>query len=141
MRRIIYHSTASPDMDRAALFRLVYQARLVNERCGLSGFLIYADQQFLQVLEGPSWKLVATFESIRRDVRHSDVTVIDERSIREPLFRSWRMRCFDKGGAGAALDAMTAEARGELPKVIEDAVAAFFGCDRARANLLRMHPA
>jgi hypothetical protein len=140
MRRIIYHSIASPEMDRAALFRLVYQARMANEQRGLSGFLIFADQRFLQVLEGPTWKLVATFEAIRRDVRHRDVTVVDERSIPEPLFSAWRMRCFDEGGAGAALDAMTAEAAGALPKVIEDAVAAFFGCDRARAHLLRAHP-
>lgn len=141
MRRIIYQSTASPEMDRAALFRLVYQARLANERRGLSGFLIFADQHFLQVVEGPTWKLVATFEAIRRDVRHNDVTIIDERSITAPLFRAWRMRCFDEGGAAAALAAMTAEAGVALPKVVEDAVQAFFGCDRAQANLVPVQPA
>jgi hypothetical protein len=140
MRRIIYQSVAAPELDRAALFRLVYQARVANEQRGLSGFLIFADQRFLQVLEGPTWKLVATFEAIRRDVRHYDVTVIDERTVEAPLSGSWRMRCFDEGGAGAALDAIVAEAGGPVPRVVEDAVAAFFGCDRARANLLRMHP-
>lgn len=140
MRRIIYQSLASPDMDRAALFRLVYHARQANEAKGLSGFLIHADHRFLQVLEGPTWKLVATFEAIRRDVRHSDVTVLDERSVREAIFASWRMRCFNEGGVGAVLDAIAAEATGPVPKVVEQAVAAFFGCDRARANLLRLHP-
>jgi hypothetical protein len=140
MRRIIYQSVAAPGMDRAALFRLVYHARVANEARGLSGFLIHADQRFLQVLEDPTWKLVATFEAIRRDVRHSDVMVLDERSVRERIFASWKMRCFNSGKVGAVLDAIGAEATGPVPKVVEDAVAAFFGCDRARANLMRVHP-
>lgn len=52
MRRIIYHSMATPGMDRAELFRLVYHARVANEQRGLSGFLLFADERFLQVLEG-----------------------------------------------------------------------------------------
>lgn len=140
MRRIIYQSMASPDMDRAELFRLVYHARIANEQRGLSGFLLFADQRFLQVIEGETWKLMATFGKIRQDVRHSAVTVIDERSVVAPVFAKWRMRCFDEGGAGAALDAIAGEATGPVPRVIEDAVAAFFGCDRARANLQRLHP-
>lgn len=140
MRRIIYQSVALPDMDRAALFRLVYHARIANEVRGLSAFLIHADHRFLQALEGPTWKLIATFEAIRRDVRHRDVTVIDERSIAAPLFGTWRMRCFNEGGVGAVLDVITAGANGPVPKVVEEAVAAFFGCDRARANLMRLHP-
>ena len=140
MRRIIYQSMASPDMDRAELFRLVYHARIANEQRGLSGFLLFADQRFLQVIEGETWKLMATFGKIRQDVRHSAVTVIDERSVAAPVFAKWRMRCFDEGGAGAALDAIAGEASGPVPRVIEDAVAAFFGCDRARANLQRLHP-
>lgn len=140
MRRIIYQSVASPDMDRAALFRLVYHARIANEQRGLSGFLLFADQRFLQVIEGETWKLMATFGKIRQDVRHSAVTVIDERSVTAPVFAKWRMRCFDEGGAGAALDAIAGEVSGPVPRVVEDAVAAFFGCDRARANLQRLHP-
>ena len=140
MRRIIYQSVASPDMDRAELFRLVYHARVANEERGLSGFLLFADQRFLQVIEGETWKLMATFGKIRRDVRHHGVTVIDERSVSAPIFGKWRMRCFDEGGVGAALDAIAAEATGPVPRVVENAVAAFFGCDRAQANLQRLHP-
>lgn len=139
MRRIIYHSMATPGMDRAELFRLVYHARVANEQRGLSGFLLFADERFLQVLEGETWKLFATFEKIRGDLRHRGVTIIDERSIPVPVFGKWRMRCFDEGGAGAALDAIAAEAQGPVPRVVDEAVAAFFGCDRAQANLQRLH--
>lgn len=131
MRRIIYQSIASPAMDRAELFRLVYHARVANEQRGLSGFLLFADQRFLQVLEGDTWKLFATFDKIRADMRHTQVTMIDERSIAGPLFPNWRMRCFDEGGLTEALAAIDGEIDGPLPKVIEKAVCAFFGCNHA----------
>ena len=66
MRRLIYRSTASPGLDRVEMFRLVYQARVSNEARGLSGFLIQIEDRIFQVLEGKTWKLVATFENILR---------------------------------------------------------------------------
>jgi hypothetical protein len=47
MRRIIYQSVVSPDLDRMELFRLLYQARAANERRGLSELLLRSDQRFL----------------------------------------------------------------------------------------------
>lgn len=138
MRRIIYQSVAGPDMDRAALFRLVYHARVANEARGLSGFLLFADGRFLQVLEGDTWKLCATFARIRQDVRHSSVEVIDERSVLAPAFAKWRMRCFDEDAVDAALEAIAVETGGMIPKPVEQAVLAFFGCETARADLVTM---
>lgn len=139
MRRIIYQSIAAPDLDKAALFRLLYQARAANERTGMSGILFQADRRLLQVLEGPTWKLVALFETIRRDVRHSQVEVLDERSIDEATFGNWRMRYFDDRDIVKAINVITAEAGGAVPKPVEDAMLRFFGCDRAWANQLRLH--
>ncbi len=61
MRRIIYKSIASPELDRGELFRLVYHARVANEAKGLSGVLLQSERRLLQVLEGPTWKLFAVF--------------------------------------------------------------------------------
>ncbi|WP_379922983.1 BLUF domain-containing protein [Erythrobacter sp. R86502] len=138
MRRIIYQSTASANIDRAELFRLVYHARVANERSGLNGFLIYANNRFLQALEGETWKLVSTFDKIRRDLRHHHVDIIDERSITVPLFDVWRMRCFDADSGPAALASISKEAAHPVPKTVEDAVLAFFGCERALANQKRI---
>ena len=141
MRRIIYRSTMSPELDRAELFRLVYHARVANERRELSGFLLRRDQRFLQVLEGPTWKLCAAFAVIRRDVRHGGVEVIDERSIPERVFANWPMRYFDGTDIAKALNAISAEAHGAVPRVVDEAVLAFYGCDHVRANQLLLHPA
>ena len=139
MRRIIYQSVVSPDLDRMELFRLLYQARAANERRGLSGLLLRSDQRFLQVLEGPTWKLCAAFQTIRRDVRHSHVEVLDERSVPERIFGNWPMRYFDDSDIAKVLNTISAEAHGAVAKVVDEAVLAFFGCYQARANQLRMH--
>ena len=129
MRRIIYRSLASPGVDRVETFRLVYQSRVANEARGIGGFLIHIDDRFLQVLEGETWKLCATFAAIRSDHRHHAVEVIDERSIDHPAFAVWRMRYFDARNIPRML-AQIAEAAGHnIPRPVQDALSDFLGHD------------
>ncbi|WP_073974499.1 BLUF domain-containing protein [Erythrobacter donghaensis] len=122
MRRIIYRSIAAPGLDRVEMFRLVYHARVSNEANGLSGVLLQAGAHLLQILEGPTWKLFATFETIRRDPRHTGVEVMFERSIPEATFPHWPMRYFDDNRIGKTLALMHAEAGERLCPAIEEAV-------------------
>jgi hypothetical protein len=126
MRRIIYTSIAAPDLDRAAMFHLLHQARSANQARGLTGVLLRADRRLLQVLEGPTWKLLAVFESIRRDVRHSNVAVIEERSIAEPTFPGWPMRYFDDRKIGDARAFFEARGEGAVSAEVEEVVRDFF---------------
>lgn len=126
MRRIIYRSTAAPGLDKAEMFRLVFHARESNVAKGLSGVLLQAEAHLLQILEGPTWKLFATFDLIRKDPRHTDVEVLSERSIPGPTFPHWPMRYFDDHHIGKALAQMHEEAGERLCPAIEHAVADFF---------------
>ena len=126
MRRIIYRSLASPDLDRAEMFRLLYHARVANEGRGMTGVLMRADHHMLQLLEEPTWKLVATFEKIRRDPRHTHVEVIDERMIPQATYPACPMRYFDNNHIGDALRFLSDETDGAVPRPIEDAVRKFF---------------
>jgi hypothetical protein len=132
MRRIIYRSLAAPGIDRAETFRLVFQARVANEARGLSGFLVHIDDRFFQVLEGRTWKLVAAFETIRRDGRHTNVEVIDERSIPEASFASWRMRYFDGRDIPRMMAQIREVAGGHLPRVVQDSLIDFLGPELLR---------
>lgn len=127
VRRIIYRSFASPGLDKAEMFRLVYMARVANEARGLSGFLIQIEDRILQVLEGRTWKLVAAFENIRRDPRHRAVEVIDERSIAAASFPAWRMRYFDCRNIPRMLSQITEAAGGNVPMAVQDAILEFLG--------------
>jgi hypothetical protein len=126
VRRIIYTSIAAPDLDRAAMFHLLHQARGANQARGLTGVLLRADRRLLQVLEGPTWKLLAVFERIRRDVRHSNVAVIEERSITEPIFPGWPMRYFDDRKIGNAMAFFDARGEGTVSAEVEEVVRDFF---------------
>jgi hypothetical protein len=123
------------------MFRLVYQARVSNEAHGLCGFLVHVDDRILQMLEGPTWKLVATFENIRRDPRHRRVEVIDERSITDAAFACWRMRYFDGRNVPRMLAQMTEAAAGGVPRTVQDAVVDFLGPDLIRPVLGEAAPA
>lgn len=140
MRRIIYRSTAAPELDRAEMFRLVYHARVSNEAKGLSGVLLQAEEHLLQILEGETWKLFATFETIRRDIRHEGIEVLFERSITEPTFPHWPMRYFDDHHIGKALAQMHEEAGDRLCPSLEDAVRDFFVSSFAAHETLKPLP-
>ncbi len=137
MRRIIYRSTAAPELDRVEMFRLVFHARVANEAKGLSGLLLQAEKHLLQILEGPTWKLNATFATIRLDVRHMGVEVLDERAIPEPTFPHWAMRYFDDHHIGKALALMHEEAGDRLGPEIEEAVRDFFVASFAAHETVR----
>lgn len=126
MRRIIYTSIAAPDLDRAAMFHLLHQARVANQARGLTGVLLRADRRLLQVLEGPTWKLLAVFKTIRRDVRHSNVAVIEERSIAEPTLPGWPMRYFDDRKIRNAMAFFEARGEGTVSAAVEEVVRDFF---------------
>lgn len=140
MRRIIYSSTAAPGLDRGEMFRLVYHARVANEAKGLSGVLLQAEEHLLQIIEGPTWKLSAVFDLIRRDIRHRGVTVLMEQSIRQPTFPHWPMRYFDDHHIGKALALMHKEGEGRLSPEIEDTVRDFFVASFAAHETIRPSP-
>lgn len=126
MLRIIYRSRVAPSLDRAELFRLIYHARVANEARGLTGVLLRSERRLLQVLEGETLTLTATFEKIRRDPRHTAVEVIDERAIEAPTFPRWPMRYFDDRDIVKAMKALSAEAGDALPRAVDEAVRSFF---------------
>lgn len=132
MRRIIYRSLAAPGIDRVETFRLVFQARAANEARGLGGFLVHIDDRFFQVLEGRTWKLVAAFETIRRDARHTAIEVLDERSIPEACFVSWRMRYFDGRDIPRMMAQIREVAGGQVPRVVQDSLIDFLGPELLR---------
>jgi hypothetical protein len=88
---LAYISVATGAPDDAALVRLLEVARERNLRLGVTGMLVYCDQVFLQVLEGPRGAVEALFEAIRRDPRHTRVMVIHEGPVQERSFAGWSM--------------------------------------------------
>lgn len=89
--RLVYHSQATCLLCPAALTTLLNKARVDNHYLLLTGLLLYADEQFMQVLEGPEPALTTLYEKIKADSRHYEVRTLHYAPIERRAFPDWRM--------------------------------------------------
>ncbi|MBP2160011.1 MULTISPECIES: BLUF domain-containing protein [Asticcacaulis] len=65
-----------------------------NSRHGITGFLIFDKTSFLQVLEGDAPVVLETYERIKADERHADLSVIAASEVDARAFPDWAMGGF-----------------------------------------------
>ena len=91
LQKLIYASQAIKPVIPGALQAILEKARERNLQDGVTGFLVYADESFLQILEGESTVLTATFDRIARDTRHEGIRVLERTAISKRRFAQWSM--------------------------------------------------
>lgn len=89
---LVYSSTAVHPMTRQDLVHLLEQAREKNQRLNVTGMLLYQDQSFVQILEGARPDVEAVYQSILRDPRHRDVTLLMKNLVESREYSSWNMK-------------------------------------------------
>ena len=77
--------------DESVLPAIVASAVRNNQKNGVTGMLLYADGNFLQVIEGESAAVQETFQHINQDTRHSNITVLLEEPLDARHFSQWSM--------------------------------------------------
>jgi hypothetical protein len=123
MHQLIYTSEAAAGFSQQDLFRVVEQSARNNPSDDLTGFLVFQNRQFLQLIEGPRLGLEALLTRLRRDTRHQAITILSQRSIAARSFPRWRMHRVAEGSA--ALEELEAALRSQgsgtaLPAVVRD---------------------
>ncbi|WP_368497596.1 BLUF domain-containing protein [Herbiconiux sp. A18JL235] len=88
---VVYSSTAVVPFGDDDLFELLEHSRENNARDGLTGMLLYRDERFLQVLEGPEEAVRRRVEVIRDDARHTRFWVLIEELSDARHFPDWTM--------------------------------------------------
>ena len=91
MRQIVYISQALPDFRVEDLGALLYDARYLNRKDGVTGLLLFDGKRFLQALEGSSSEVGATFARISKDKRHQSIAILSDRTIEFREFGNWDM--------------------------------------------------
>lgn len=91
MYRLIYRSTANLDLTPEDIADIVTHARQRNEKDEITGLLLLHKNTFFQVLEGDRAKVLACFQRVSRDRRHSRVIKISERIAKSRAFSTWFM--------------------------------------------------
>lgn len=66
-------------------------SRRNNRRKRITGALLYSDNCFAQVLEGPLNGIESIFEDIECDLRHTDITILYYKPLEVRSFIDWSM--------------------------------------------------
>jgi len=91
MIRLLYISSASKPMNEDSLLELLQECRQSNSKEGITGMLLYCGESFIQVLEGNEQDVDALFKVIKKDSRHTNVTILERKRITERKFADWSM--------------------------------------------------
>ena len=89
-----YLSEAVSDMSFLGLMRLLESARAFNQQNGISGILLYDNQQFGQIIEGERASVMKAWKRIQEDKRHHRIELLEIREISERSFPDWLLRFY-----------------------------------------------
>ena len=88
---LTYRSKARPDITEKEISEILTVATTRNEQYEISGCLVFHNGIFVQILEGNKENVLAIFEKIKRDIRHSKVELLWEGTCSERAFPKWDM--------------------------------------------------
>jgi hypothetical protein len=89
--RLAYISSAVRPLSEAELAELLARARSFNAAHGLTGMLLHAEGNFLQVLEGDEREVDELYERIARDPRHTHLLRLERVPVDRREFADWDM--------------------------------------------------
>jgi len=72
---------------------LVSKSIVRNKRDNITGCLLISGSEFFQVIEGEESTVLALFEKIQADTRHSRIKLMWSSNIDERAFGKWTMMC------------------------------------------------
>ncbi|MCF4099461.1 BLUF domain-containing protein [Maritalea mediterranea] len=108
MIRILYVSTALPNLKKADVDQIVVDAQKVNAEHDITGALAYNGVNFAQVLEGAEHHLTQLMKNIEKDRRHSGVIEIMRTPIEARVYQGWHMKQIEGTQFDQLITAMTA---------------------------------
>jgi hypothetical protein len=89
--QLLYVSGATRPISPSDLDDILASSRRNNETRDVTGVLLYADDTFIQVLEGDRATVGEVARVIRRDPRHRNFMVLVERNAEKRAFSQWQM--------------------------------------------------
>lgn len=89
--RLLYVSTARADITEDDVSIITSNATKANAVWRISGALAFNGMKFCQCLEGERENVHALLEVIKRDKRHSNITVVAQIEANNRCFEGWDM--------------------------------------------------
>lgn len=85
-------SRASSSLAPDEIFKIIETSANNNLRDDLTGFLIFSNNRFFQVVEGSEDSIGSLMSRLGRDKRHSDIEILSRIEVEERSFPNWRMK-------------------------------------------------
>jgi len=126
MIQLAYTSLAPESLGSGDVFKIVERSAQNNGPAQLTGFLIYANGRFFQVIEGPLSGVDGLVRKLKTDPRHHTIKVVHHSSIAKRSFPTWRMKRIIVQEADARLETLLPELVG-APDRIRRVVDRFLG--------------
>lgn len=121
MNWIAYTSVSDADLGHDQIFEIVQISARNNPTRGVTGFLMYKENRFFQMIEGPQEGLDDLMDVIKRDPRHHSITVVASGDTAERRFPRWRMNRLANGAQMSELKQTLADAQAnDLINVLDD---------------------
>ncbi len=92
LHRLLYLSTARPDLAYPDLRDIMAKSEVNNQRDGITGILCFGNNRFVQALEGNRKMISETYARILNDPRHTDTELVAFSPIHCRVFTKWSMR-------------------------------------------------
>lgn len=89
--QLLYVSGATRPMGEDDLDAILTASRRNNDEKGVTGVLLFAEDTFIQVLEGERSVVRDLAARIRKDKRHRNFMVLVERTTATRAFADWQM--------------------------------------------------
>ena len=93
---VSYRSMARRDITKKDVEELILLSRERNKKFGVTGCLIYHENIFFQIMEGPKKSVLRLYENIKQDNRHFDVLTIHQGTKLFRDFADWNMALFSE---------------------------------------------
>lgn len=84
-------ATTEEELSAEGLEAILEQSRTNNQKCDVTGILLFESGAFFQVLEGDEAVVDALYRKIEMDPRHQRVTKLISEPIEERAFGEWSM--------------------------------------------------
>ena len=88
---LTYVSEPAQEMSFLGLMRLLYHSYLRNASAGVTGALIFENNRFGQVIEGPRAQIEDLWGKIQKDTRHKNIHLVESKPIKQRSFSKWTM--------------------------------------------------
>ena len=91
MTQLVYYSISNIELTSEVMTSILVSAREYNSKNNITGCLLFHNKVFLQLLEGDDEVVLNLYEAIKKDKRHSNITLLVKEIVQENMFPGWSM--------------------------------------------------